>query len=1009
MMFRLVLLLAWLTPLAVARIGNVYPLKERRTQDTEELTLDDFMNFDLTFSDDSPAKELERFYLDLLETDGNLPVNPSFAVVQFALEDFIQAELAAIYGKNNAIELITTTVLSQEAITRSGSSEIPMLGSRLETQVSVIFDNEPSPEVEEVEEVLKFVMQNMTYFVTNLTAWADPDGELSRVHTVSRVEIGTTIPTATEVEEGTETEVDDEGVNLGILIPIIAGGIVLFAVIALLATKRKQRVTVVAAAPPSRKSQPLDVEVYMDDDNSDNFSFETSLAESPVRFSGILKNQTYGVNSPLSSPTTSALHDSPKTRGCDERCADDNESGIFSNLDCGTSPSPRNGSSGRSVFSFFSAVTRGSDSTLGVSNTTNREKYTPSEIAAARIAAGAPVLGATDAMSPSNTPKSRASLFNFSEGDEEDASLHSGTAELYGIEEAPSDEERSNRSEEQETTTASIDPLLLLVSSDSTEFGPRQLASPASPSSVDFSHLLSDNENSGFVSAASQSPSIIQPTALEKVSSAQQDNSTMNQPESPTSAYPCAPPCSDEERVAQSHEEIMAGLHPCGGGAAGAEKEPQSREETMAGLHPCDGGGAEKGPQSHDEIMAGLHPCGGGGVEKAAISSEEIMAELAMATDTKVRVFPSAAGAESPRSLGSIRSSSVTPMMQNTKSSKTKYGGYESDPGTPNSLGSSPGMGNDIIHLEWADKSKHSQNAARAAEFVESIAPLSPDSSEAFDFRGRRHAKSNTADGTSKYQSEAMHPMDWSLTSYEGGSVSGSEISQTEAAGLAVDQIQGITGIAGSDKKVWTKGSGRAPMSPKSPVNPRSPRSPGNARALNDTSVHSTESAASANQELISDLVWLENKISNSNAPRPQQAEAEKPRQQSAPGLVQTDSLSFVSNASSYDSTINLGTPTSQAARRSGGMQAIVCRDCFAPPGKLKIVIHSTKDGPAVHTVKKGSSLEGHIFPGDLIISVDNVDTRSYTAEQVMKIMTTKTRFERKITVLHFEDDSSTI
>jgi hypothetical protein len=182
MMFRLVLLLAWLTPFAVARIGNVYPLKERRTQDTEELTLEDFMNLDLTFSDDSPAKELQRFYLDLLETDGNLSENPSFEVVQFALEDYIQAELDAVYGKNNAIKLVKTTVLSQEAITRSGSSEIPLLGSRLETQVSVNFENEPSPEVEEVEEVLKSVMQNMTYFVTNLTAWADPDGELNRVH-----------------------------------------------------------------------------------------------------------------------------------------------------------------------------------------------------------------------------------------------------------------------------------------------------------------------------------------------------------------------------------------------------------------------------------------------------------------------------------------------------------------------------------------------------------------------------------------------------------------------------------------------------------------------------------------------------------------------------------------------------------------------------------------------------------------------------------------------------------
>jgi C-terminal processing protease CtpA/Prc len=70
----------------------------------------------------------------------------------------------------------------------------------------------------------------------------------------------------------------------------------------------------------------------------------------------------------------------------------------------------------------------------------------------------------------------------------------------------------------------------------------------------------------------------------------------------------------------------------------------------------------------------------------------------------------------------------------------------------------------------------------------------------------------------------------------------------------------------------------------------------------------------------------------------------------------------------------------------------------------LNIVIHSTKDGPAVHTVKPGSSLEGHLFPGNLIIAVDNVDTRTFTAEQVMKMMAAKSGFERKITVLHFEN-----
>jgi len=37
--------------------------------------------------------------------------------------------------------------------------------------------------------------------------------------------------------------------------------------------------------------------------------------------------------------------------------------------------------------------------------------------------------------------------------------------------------------------------------------------------------------------------------------------------------------------------------------------------------------------------------------------------------------------------------------------------------------------------------------------------------------------------------------------------------------------------------------------------------------------------------------------------------------------------------------------------------------------GKLHIVIHSTKDGPTVHSVKESSSLEGKIYPGDLYIS----------------------------------------
>jgi hypothetical protein len=918
---RLAFVLAWLTPLAVARIGDVavYPLKERRAQDTAELTLEEFINLDLTFSDDSPPKELLPFYLDLIETDGNLPVNPSLSVVEIALEDFIAAELGAIFGKNDAIESVNATIVSQEAITRSGSSNLPLLGSRLETQVSVMFDNEPSPDATEVDTVLMEIMQNLTYFLDNLTAWADQDSELNRVHTATRSEIDQTAPTGTVgsgttgLEQNTNQEVDDnEGVDISVLIPVITGGVVLFALIALLATRRKEQTTTVPISP--KKSQPLDVEVYMDD-NDDNFSYETSLAESPVKgFSSILKPQTYGLQdqnhftSELDRLDEELSQESRETGDAmDAMDAGDNESDmfsdIFSGVDSHISPSPRNGDC-RSIFSFLSAITRGSGSTLAVSNTTQGKKYTPSEIADAAVAAGAPVLGVTRSSSTTpgshtTTPKSRkSSLFNFEEGDEEDKSLNSGITELYGIDEAPSDEERSGKDSTQEPDEQQ--PILVLLSSDSSDFGPQPNAprSPGTPNSVDFSNILSDKSaydmmgDSGFASISTQSPSVLRPTAL---------------------------------------------------------VEP-------------------------------------------AVSVEDIRADLSKGiTDNK-----------SPnKSAYSANSTSATPMIQNTKSSKTRF----SNPG-PYTPGDASTYSNEVVHLKWSDPKQSSKNAVLAAEFVDSFAPLSAASSEDPENKGRRHAKSTTGDGTSAYQSEAMHPMDWSLTSYDGGSVSGSEISRTELADeLAGDHIQGGTGIVtikeGKRTKIrWSK-------APATPTTPKSPKSPGTTpRSLADCSVQSDGSSLSASRQLITDLVWLEKKIANSGVPKSQE---ETPR--SAPALVQTDSLSFVSNGASnqdsYDSTINLGTPTSQGRRSNGGMQAIVCRDCFAPPGKLKIVIHSTKDGPAVHTVKKGSSLEGHIFPGDLIISVDNVDTRSYTAEQVMKMMTTKTRFERKITVLHFEDEST--
>ncbi len=75
-------------------------------------------------------------------------------------------------------------------------------------------------------------------------------------------------------------------------------------------------------------------------------------------------------------------------------------------------------------------------------------------------------------------------------------------------------------------------------------------------------------------------------------------------------------------------------------------------------------------------------------------------------------------------------------------------------------------------------------------------------------------------------------------------------------------------------------------------------------------------------------------------------------------------------------------------------------RVCAAPPGKLGVVIDTTKMGPVVYQVKDGSPLQGAIFPGDRIIAVDDIDTRGMTASNITKIMARKADLERKIKVL---------
>ena len=77
-----------------------------------------------------------------------------------------------------------------------------------------------------------------------------------------------------------------------------------------------------------------------------------------------------------------------------------------------------------------------------------------------------------------------------------------------------------------------------------------------------------------------------------------------------------------------------------------------------------------------------------------------------------------------------------------------------------------------------------------------------------------------------------------------------------------------------------------------------------------------------------------------------------------------------------------------------------VRKDIIAPEGKLGIIIDTCNMGPIVHSVKANSPLEGLIHEGDLVVGVDDEDTREWSAHYLTKLVAKKSNCERKITVL---------
>jgi hypothetical protein len=82
----------------------------------------------------------------------------------------------------------------------------------------------------------------------------------------------------------------------------------------------------------------------------------------------------------------------------------------------------------------------------------------------------------------------------------------------------------------------------------------------------------------------------------------------------------------------------------------------------------------------------------------------------------------------------------------------------------------------------------------------------------------------------------------------------------------------------------------------------------------------------------------------------------------------------------------------------------MVSRAVVAPAGKLGIVIDTTIEGPVVHKVFTNSPLEGKIFVGDIIVAIDDVDTRAMSAASISDLMVRTANKPRKLSVLSADD-----
>lgn len=139
---------------------------------------------------------------------------------------------------------------------------------------------------------------------------------------------------------------------------------------------------------------------------------------------------------------------------------------------------------------------------------------------------------------------------------------------------------------------------------------------------------------------------------------------------------------------------------------------------------------------------------------------------------------------------------------------------------------------------------------------------------------------------------------------------------------------------------------------------------------------------------------------------------------QGAPSIMDNSDIGDMSYTYSLDpGNVDHQTTTSGGGQTGAGFSTIgdqsteysarpnlFSRQVLAPPGKLGIVIDTTLEGPVVHKVNPGSALEGMLSAGDIIVAIDDVDTRAMSASAITALMVKTANQERQLTVLSEEE-----